>query len=110
MEQLAHLNYLRVPMNQIFFSYKNNSDAPNNSVTANSTLISHIYLARNINHSPAQTSHQRIQYQSNTMFWLPITETEIERVIRSLRGKSSAGFDEIPEYLANKCLHYIKKP
>jgi hypothetical protein len=27
--------------------------------------------------------YQRIHYQSNTMFWLPITEAEVERVIRS---------------------------
>jgi hypothetical protein len=45
----------------------------------------------------------------NTMFWLPITESELERVIKSLRGKSSAGFDEIPEYLVKRCSHYIKK-
>ncbi|PNF20311.1 hypothetical protein B7P43_G13693 [Cryptotermes secundus] len=67
-------------------------------------------LANNINHSPVQTSQQRIQYQTNTMFWLPITEIEIERVIKSLRGKPSAGFDEIPEYLAKRCSQYIKKP
>jgi hypothetical protein len=65
-------------------------------------------LAKNLNHSPVKISQQRIKYQTDTMFWLPITEIEIERVIKSLRGKSSAGFDEIPEYLAKKCLHYIK--
>jgi hypothetical protein len=32
----------------------------------------------------------------NTMFWPPITEMEIERVVKSLRGKPSVGFDEIP--------------
>jgi hypothetical protein len=46
----------------------------------------------------------------NTMIWLPITEMETERVVKSLRGRPSAGFDEIPEYLAKMCLHYIKKP
>jgi hypothetical protein len=66
-------------------------------------------LARNTIYSPAQTSQQRIQYQMNTMFWLPITEIEIERVIRSLKGKSSAGFDEIPEYLAKKMFAVYKK-
>jgi hypothetical protein len=59
---------------------------------------------------PVQISQQRFKYQTNTMFWIPITEIEIEGVIKSVRSKSSAGFDEIPEYLVKKCLHYIKKP
>ena len=67
-------------------------------------------LANNINHSPVQTSQQRIQYQMNTMVWLPINKIEIEWVIKSLRGKPSAGFDEIPEYLAKRCLKFILVP
>jgi hypothetical protein len=46
----------------------------------------------------------------NTIFWLPITELEVESEIRGLRGKPSAGFDEIPEYLAKSYSHYVKKP
>jgi hypothetical protein len=46
----------------------------------------------------------------NTMFWLPITEMEIESVVESLKGKRSAGFDEVPEFLVKRCIHYIKKP
>jgi hypothetical protein len=34
------------------------------------------------------------------MFASPVTENEVERVINSLKGNSSARFDEIPEFLA----------
>jgi hypothetical protein len=67
-------------------------------------------LVNNINYSLTQTAQQRIKYQMNTMFWPLITELEMESEIRGLRGKPSAGFDEIPEYLAKGCSHYIKKP
>jgi hypothetical protein len=36
-----------------------------------------------------------IKYQSESMFLLPVTETELESIIRSSRGKPSATFDEI---------------
>lgn len=57
-------------------------------------------LVNNINCPPTKTSKQRIKYQMNTIFWPPITENELESEIKNLRGKPSAGFDEIPEYLA----------
>ena len=43
------------------------------------------------------------------MFAPPVTENEIEKVINKLKGKSSAGFDEIPEFLVKRCTHHIKK-
>lgn len=51
-----------------------------------------------------------LNYQSKTMFWFPVTETEIEKVIKGLSGKPSAGVDGIPEYIVKKSLHFIKKP
>jgi hypothetical protein len=44
------------------------------------------------------------------MFASPVTENEVESVINSLKGNSSAGFDEVPEFLVKRSLHYIKKP
>jgi hypothetical protein len=67
-------------------------------------------LVNNINCQLKHTSQLNIKNQTNTMFWLPITEMEIESVVKSLKGKYSAGFDEIPEFLTKRCLHYIKKP
>jgi hypothetical protein len=44
------------------------------------------------------------------MVVLPITEQEVECVIRKLKGKFSAGYDEIPEYVVKQCAMYIKGP
>jgi hypothetical protein len=44
------------------------------------------------------------------MFISPVTENEVENVINKLKGKLSAGFDEIPEVLVKPCSHYIVKP
>jgi hypothetical protein len=44
------------------------------------------------------------------MFWLPVTEMEIERIIKSLRGKPSAGIDEVQELIFKKSLQFLKKP
>jgi len=37
-------------------------------------------------------------------------ENEAENVINSLKGIPSARFNEIPEFLVKRCLHYIKNP
>jgi hypothetical protein len=37
-------------------------------------------------------------------------ENEVVCVTRSLKGKLSAGFVEIPEYLVKQCTENIKKP
>jgi len=35
----------------------------------------------------------------------PVTENEVENVINTVKGKSSAAFDEIPEFVVNgKCI------
>jgi hypothetical protein len=41
---------------------------------------------------------------------LPITEQEVECVIRKLKGKFSAGCDEIPEFVVKQCAMSIKGP
>jgi len=41
------------------------------------------------------------------MFASPVTGNEVENVINKLKGKSSAGFDEIPEVLVKRSSHYI---
>jgi hypothetical protein len=44
-------------------------------------------LVNNLKPYVSQISNARIINQLTTMFWLPVTEMEIERVIKSLRGK-----------------------
>jgi len=52
--------------------------------------------------SPCQTQLSNRYYPSQLHILphtSPVTESEIENVINTAKGKSSAGFDEIPEFL-----------
>jgi hypothetical protein len=66
-------------------------------------------LSRNSKNNNAQLHKQRINCCQNTIFPYPVTEHEIKCVIKSLKGKLSSGYDEIPECLVKKCINYIKK-
>jgi len=39
---------------------------------------------------------------------LPITENEVKYVIKNSKGKFSAGYDEIPEYVVKQCAKICK--
>ena len=42
---------------------------------------------------------------------LPITEHEVECIIKNkLKGKFSAGYDKIPEYVVKQCAEFIQRP
>jgi hypothetical protein len=43
------------------------------------------------------------------MFVSPVTEDEVQNVVSKLKGKFSAGYDEIPEKLVKECIQFIKK-
>jgi hypothetical protein len=62
------------------------------------------------NGNTAQVQNQRINFCPKTVFLCPVTEDEIEPVTKILKGKPSAGYDEIPEYVVKQCIKYIKKP
>jgi hypothetical protein len=53
---------------------------------------------------------QGIKTNSASMFVSPITEIEVKDVIGKLKGKHSAGYDEIPEVLVKHYSEYIVKP
>jgi hypothetical protein len=55
----------------------------------------------------AQVPEKRRDFCPKTVFLRPVTEDETERVTKSLKGKLSAGYDEIPEYLVKQCIKYI---
>ena len=67
-----------------------------------------------LNKNSSIRTQQTFQHDTKTcprsMFAPPVTENEIEKVINKLKGKFSAGFDEIPEFLVKRCTHHIKKP
>jgi hypothetical protein len=60
-------------------------------------------------HCPQQYLEFQIKNCSKTMFVAPVTETEVEQIIKGLKNNSSSGFDEIPTSLVKQCLcHFIK--
>jgi hypothetical protein len=44
------------------------------------------------------------------MFLFPITKTGVEKVVRNLKSKLSAGSDEIPDYVVKQCIGLLKIP
>ena len=61
-------------------------------------------------HNLTRTYQQGIKNNSASMFVSSITEIEIKNVISKLKGKHSAGYDDIPEVLIKHCSEYIAKP
>ena len=68
------------------------------------------FLNKNNSIRTQQTFQHDIKTCPRSMFAPPVTEIEIEKIINKLKGKFSAGFDEIPEFLVKCCTHHIKKP
>jgi hypothetical protein len=56
----------------------------------------------------AQLPKQKINHCSKTIFLYPVTGYEIQRISKSLKGKLSAGYDEIPIYLVKHCIKHTK--
>jgi len=55
-------------------------------------------------------SNLKINACPQTMNITPVSESEIEKVIKKLKGKSSSGFDGVTEPIVKKCVQFIKKP
>ena len=54
--------------------------------------------------------HQIVKYSPKSIFILPTTEHEVANLAKTLKGKQSAGYDDIPERIVKQCIHVIKKP
>ena len=67
-------------------------------------------LSKNSSHNIKQIPQYDVKTSPRSMFVSPVTENEVENIINKLKGKSSAGFDEIPEFLVKRCSNYIKNP
>jgi CO dehydrogenase/acetyl-CoA synthase alpha subunit len=59
------------------------------------------------------TTCQRSQLKMNecteTMFLFPVAEMEVEKVVKDFKGKLSAGFGEVPDYVVKQCIQFVKK-
>jgi potassium voltage-gated channel Eag-related subfamily H protein 8 len=54
--------------------------------------------------------HLKIKESTNTVFLFPVTENEVEKVVKGLKNKLLAGIDEIPDYVVKQCIKLLKKP
>jgi len=52
----------------------------------------------------------QVQRRTATVFVASVTEKEMERVIKSLNKKASAGCDDVPVLVLKQCMDYIMKP
>jgi hypothetical protein len=46
----------------------------------------------------------------NSVFIYPVTEEEVISLTKSLKGKPTAGDDDVPENLVKQCIHLTKGP
>jgi len=52
----------------------------------------------------------KIKQCPNSVFIYPVTEEEVISLAKSLKGKPTAGDDDIPENLVKQCMQLIKGP
>ena len=45
-----------------------------------------------------------------TIFLNPVSEKEIEKVIKNLKGKHSSGFDDVTDSIVKKSVQFVKTP
>jgi hypothetical protein len=61
-------------------------------------------------HATDNMTNLKINTCPQTIFMHPASETEVEKVVRNLRGKCSSGFDDVTDSIVKKCVQFIKKP
>jgi hypothetical protein len=67
-------------------------------------------VKQNSNKGSYNNLHKKIKYCPNSIFIPPVTEQEVVSLAKSLKGKPSAGYDDIPESLVKQCIQLIKGP
>jgi hypothetical protein len=61
-------------------------------------------------HATYNMTNLKINTCPKTIFINSVSETEVEKVVRNLKGKCSSGFDDVMNSIAKKCVQFIKKP
>jgi hypothetical protein len=61
-------------------------------------------------HATYNMTNLKINTCPQTIFINPVSETEVEKVVRNLKGKCSSGFDDVTDCIVKKCVQFIKKP
>jgi hypothetical protein len=58
--------------------------------------------------SSCKLPQHRINRCNETMLLFPVTEIEVEKVTKNLKGKFSSGTDKVPEHVVKQYIEYIK--
>jgi len=87
-------------------------------ITSNTTDITeglNIHLISTVEKLSKHNIHSKsyrnleINHCSNTVFIDPVSEDEVVNLSKNLKGKATAGYDDIPENLVKYCVYLIKK-
>jgi hypothetical protein len=67
-------------------------------------------VKQNTNKGSYSHLHQQIKHFPNSIFIPPVTEEQVVSPAKSLKGKPTAGYDDIHQSLAKQCIRLIKGP
>jgi hypothetical protein len=60
-------------------------------------------MKQNSNKGSYNNLYQEIKHCSNSIFILPVSEEEVASLAKSLKGKPTAGYENIPESFVKQC-------
>jgi hypothetical protein len=61
-------------------------------------------------HATYNMTNLKINTCPQTIFINPVSKTEVEKVVKNLKGKCSSGLDDVTDSTVKKCVQFIKKP
>jgi hypothetical protein len=61
-------------------------------------------------HATYNMANLKINTCPQTIFINPVSENEVEKVVKNLKGKYSSGFDDVKDPTVKKCAQFIKTP
>jgi len=90
-----------------------------NKIISHATEITeklNMYFISTVEELVKQNSNRRsdnrlgIKHCPNSIFIYPVTEEEVISLTKGLKGKPTAGYDDIPESVVKQCIQLIKGP
>jgi hypothetical protein len=61
-------------------------------------------------HATLNMASLKINTCPQTIFINPVSEIEVEKVVKKLKGKYSSGFDDVMDSVVKKCVQFVKTP
>ena len=83
-------------------NYKNTQLVQNDVIITDPKEVANL-----INEYYTSVAQNILQYQCNSMFLGPATESEIINIIKNMKNKKSSGIDEIPDFIIKTCYQPI---